>query len=153
MPVTAQNAAAYLARSAHWKLSNLQIHKILYLADMNFVGQTGSRLIDEFFEAWDYGPVVPSLYHSMKIFGAKPVTDIFWNSISITGSAEAKILDRALAALKEKSAGQLVENTHWSGGAWAKNYRPGARGIKIPTKDMIDEYRARTSPAESSTAA
>ena len=153
MTTTAQNAAAFLASQSNWKLSNLQIQKILYIADMNFVGQNGVRLIDEAFEAWDYGPVVPTLYHAMKVFGAKPVSDIFWSRQDIDGSPEAHMLQKALAALKNKTAGQLVENTHWSGGAWAQNYRPGARGIKISDEDMINEYRARSTTSERNNAA
>lgn len=116
---------------------------MLYMADMNYVGQTNARLINEDFEAWDYGPVLPSLYHQCKSFGSKPVPDIFWGVRSIHGTPEAEILQLAWDNLREQSPGQLVENTHWDQGAWAKHYRPGSKGVKIPTRDMIEEYRKR----------
>lgn len=77
MTVRTIDAARYLSILSGWKLSNLQMQKILYMADMNFVGQTQQRLLDEDFEAWDYGPVLPSLYHKCKAFGAKHVPDVF----------------------------------------------------------------------------
>ncbi len=136
-------AAKHLCQLSGWRLSNLQLQKLLYLADMNFVGRNGSRLIDEDFEAWDYGPVLPSLYHKCKAFGSKPVPDIFWGVPAISGTSEAAALGLAWESLRTQTPGQLVENTHWSHGAWAKHYAPGAKGVKIQTGDMIDEFRRR----------
>lgn len=142
--VPASFAARHLCELSGWSLSNLQLQKMLYLADMNFVGGTGDRLISEDFEAWDYGPVLPSLYHQCKPFGSKPVPNIFWGVPSISGSREADMLNVAWENLRDRTPGQLVENTHWEQGAWAQHYAPGRRGIRIPTGDMIDEYRRRT---------
>ena len=149
MAVSPRDAAKYLCQASGWQLSNLQIQKMLYLADMNFVGQGNGRLVHEDFEAWDYGPVLPSLYHSLKAFGAKSVPNVFWGAADISGRPEAVILDKAWANLKSMSPGQLVENTHWAGGAWAKRYASGVKGIKITSADMHDEFeqRRRSIPA------
>ena len=71
MTIAYGDAAHRLGVNSGWSLSNLQLQKILFMADMNFVGQGKGRLIDEDFEAWDYGPVLPSLYRECKPFGAK----------------------------------------------------------------------------------
>lgn len=143
MTVRVKDAARYLCSLSGWKLSNLPLQKILYMADMNFTGQGKGRLVDENFEAWDLGPVLPSLYHDCKAFGAKPVPDIFWGAQDITGTPEADILGAAWRTLGNTRPGQLIENTHWAGGAWARRYVPGAKGIRIETGDMADEYRRR----------
>jgi uncharacterized phage-associated protein len=138
-------AARHLCELSGWRLSNLQLQKMLYLADMNYVGKTGGRLVSEDFEAWDYGPVLPSLYHQCKSFGSKAVPNIFWGVPSIAGRPEANILEVAWENLRDSTPGQLVENTHWEKGAWAQHYVPGLRGVRIPTGDMIEEYRRRVS--------
>lgn len=143
MTVRPEDAARYLCELSDWGISNLHLQKILYLADMNFVGKNSIRLVSEDFEAWDFGPVIPSLYHQCKAFGAKKVPDIFWSAKDISGTREAAMLENAWQALRSQSPGQLVENTHWAGGAWAGRYRPGARGIKILSDDMINEYKNR----------
>lgn len=154
MTVRVEDAARHLCELSGWKLSNLQIQKMLYMADMNFVGQGRGRLVDEDFEAWDYGPVLPSLYHTCKAFGAKRVPDVFWGARDISGTPEAEVIEVAWRNLQGQNPGRLVENTHWAGGAWAKRYAPGARGIRITTDDMIDEYRSRVTKArERATAA
>ena len=153
MPVSVDDAARYLCELSGWKLTNLQLQKLLYMADMNYVGQGRGRLIDEDFEAWDYGPVLPSLYHRCKAFGSKRVPDVFWLARDIGNSSEADMLRLAWENLKGQDAGRLVENTHWAGGAWARRYVAGSKGIRIHTEDMIDEYRNRLASKTSGRAA
>ena len=147
MTVQVNDAASYLCGRSGWQLSNLKLQKMLYMADMNFVGQNGVRLLNEDFEAWDYGPVLPSLYQKCKAFGSKPIPHVFWGAKDITGTAEAKMLDLAWENLKSATPGQLVEATHSKLGAWVRRYVPGAKQIKIVTSDMIEEYARRTQPA------
>lgn len=147
--ISTSSAAKHLCEASGWTLSNLQLQKMLYLADLNFLGKNGERLIDENFEAWDYGPVLPSLYHACKAFGAKSVPDIFWSAEDVSGTPEGEMIEKAWAALKAMTPGELVENTHWSRGAWAKRYLPGVKGLKILESDMTDEYANRLASVKS----
>lgn len=137
------SAARRLCERSGWSLTNLELQKMLYLAQLYFIGQTNVRLVDETFEAWDYGPVSPRVYHRVKAFGSAPIRDVFHGAMPIVDPGLAKYLDDAYDALAKQSAGQLVAITHWPEGAWAKNYIPGARGIPIPDEDIIAEYRKR----------
>mgnify|MGYP006283548483 CR=1 FL=1 len=77
MTVSVLSAAKRLAARSGWTLSNLELQKILYLAHMVHLGRTdGAPLVHGLFEAWDYGPVHPDLYHRVKIFGSSPVKNI-----------------------------------------------------------------------------
>ncbi len=137
------SAARRLCERSGWTLTNLELQKMLYLAQLYYIGQTHERLIDETFEAWDYGPVSPSIYHKVKPFGSSAIKDVFHGAPTIEDKDLLKFLDDAYDALSQRSARQLVAITHWESGAWAKNYRPGARGIPIPDEDIIDEYNKR----------
>jgi len=145
MTVNPGAAAKYLAKLSGYTLSNLELQKILYLADMAYTGAHGERLINENFEAWDYGPVLPSVYHICKYRGSKPITESAFLFADDLGddSPEALMLSRAWQVLKDKTPGELVQNTHWCKGAWHKRYVPGARGIKITKDDMKEEWEAR----------
>jgi uncharacterized phage-associated protein len=57
-------AAKKVCERRTWGVSNLEINKILYFAHMLFLGRHGldSPLVEEMFQAWDYGPVLPSVY-------------------------------------------------------------------------------------------
>lgn len=142
MPISATAAARKICEVGDWKVTNLQLQKILYLAHMVFMGNNNGRpLIREGFEAWDYGPVVPALYHEAKKYGSKPIRMGFYSLQDISGTPEEKELEDACDALLSKSAGQLVSMTHRPGGAWDKHYSPHTRGIVIPNQDILQEYR------------
>jgi uncharacterized phage-associated protein len=144
MAVSALSAARTLCELRNWAVSNLELQKILYIAQMFHLGQTGRPLINEKFEAWDYGPVVPELYSRAKAFGKAPVRNVFhWIPDVPFDAPEYKSLAQAANATRDMTSGQLVSVTHWSGGAWSQCYRPNERGVVIPNSMILDEYRAR----------
>ena len=137
-------AAATLAEMSDWSLSNLQIQKLLYLAQMFHLGENGEPVFQDDFEAWKLGPVVPSVYQNAKIFGSKPVKSFFVKSRLPDGS-KREMLSRTLTELPDVSPWKLVSITHWDGGAWAKNYSAEYSGSTISKEDILDEYQARAS--------
>ena len=141
MTVHVLSAAKRLGRRSGWTLSNLELQKILYLAHMFYMGRTGGKpLVSGSFDAWDYGPVHPGLYHVAKVFGSSPVGNIFHAYPDVPEGPESAILDEAYDALGKAGAGRLVSATHRKGGAWDLNYRPGMKGCVIPNGDILKEY-------------
>ena len=145
MAISANSAARYVCASGDWNVTNLALQKVLYLAHMVHLGRTGHRLIDGEFEAWDYGPVMPRLYRDVRMFGDRPIQNVFFGSPTIFGSPEEETLRDACEHLLMKSPGELVAMTHRQDGAWAKHYVPGIRSVVIPDADIIAEYNASTS--------
>lgn len=148
MTVSVFQAAKYLCEKATWRLTNLQIHKLLYIAHMFHLGDFEKPLIHEEFEAWAYGPVQPDLYHHAKVYGSSPVKNIFHTVAPIADSQETKYLDEVVNQFSSKSPSWLVAATHWDKGAWAKNYRSNSRGVKIPNSDILQEFKDRESNAK-----
>lgn len=143
MSVASSAAARHICARGNWSVTNLALQKILYMAHMVHLGRTGSRLVDAQFQAWDYGPVEPDLYRKVRMFGDRPIQDIFFVAPVVEGMPERSTLDEACDFLLPKSPGELVAMTHWQNGAWAKHYVPGVRSIPIPDADIIAEYNAR----------
>lgn len=142
MTISTTAAARKICELGDWKVTNLQLQKILYLAHMVFMGNNdGEPLIRNNFEAWDYGPVVPDLYHEAKKYGSKPIRMGFYSFQDISNSPEEAELVRACERLLSKSPSRLVDFTHRPGGAWDRNYIPGARGVIIPNQHILEEYR------------
>lgn len=105
------------------------------------VEHEGEPLIDSWFEAWDYGPVCPPLYHKLKIYGGDSVGNIFHQYAEPKeNSPEESGLEQAYENFGGLSGGRLVALTHQEGGAWAKHYSQGARGAIISDADIIKEY-------------
>lgn len=143
MSVSVFDAAKRVCELGHWGVTNLKLQKILYLAQMVHLGRYGRRLVDETFEAWDYGPVSSKLYHRAKVFGSGPVGNLFHGSGPIADRQSEELLVEACTNLLGKSPSELVAMTHAPNGAWAKNYQPDLLGIPIPDCDILDEYRDR----------
>ena len=146
MPVHILAAARYLVEVSGCTLSNLVLQKILYIAHMFHLGRHESPLVSGHFEAWEYGPVHPVLYHKVKRFGADPVTEIEY-PLTIKEETHQELLDEALDALGQQSGAQLISITHWKEGAWAKNYVPGVNA-RISDGDILEEYNRRAEIAE-----
>ncbi len=135
MTISVFDAAKRLCQESNWAISNLELQKLLYIAHMLHLGEHGEPLIHEYFEAWNYGPVQPSLYHHAKVFGSSPVKNIFHSAEDIPPSTESTLLDQVVAQFSHRTAAWLVAVTHWQKGAWANNYKSGAKGIIIPNAD------------------
>ena|ERR1700694_506706 len=146
MPVSSASAARYICARGNWSVTNLALQKILYMAHMVHMGRTGKRLVNAEFQAWDYGPVEPELYRTVRLFGDRPIQDIFFVAPVLSGSDEQTTLNDACDFLLSKKPSELVAMTHWQNGAWARNYVPGVRAITIPDADIIAEYNARAAP-------
>lgn len=143
MSVSVFSAARYLCETSGWGLSNLKLQKILFLAHMVHLGEKGSPLVNERFEAWDYGPVSPDLYRQVKAFGSSPVRNVFHGYTAPTDPAIIDSLDDVLNQVGHLTAGQLVQMTHRAGGAWDTHYIPGSMGVRIPNEAILQEYHDR----------
>jgi uncharacterized phage-associated protein len=140
------SVAKFICELSGWTLSNLPLQKIIYISQMEFMGEHGGdRLVDTRFEAWDNGPVSPDLYHKVKAFGSSPVLDVFSDARRfLPTDPRAIVLNRVYSNLRGKRPGALIELTHWENGAWAKNYVPGIKGIIIPDSDIFGEFVKRS---------
>ena len=144
--VRLDTAAKYVCERSGWRISNLPLQKILYLSQVEFIGQNdGLRLVDTAFEAWKYGPVAPDLFHKVKMFGSDSVDDVFFDALALRETSSRKAtLDKICDEYLGSNPGALIEATHWPQGAWAKKYEPDTRNILITDRDIAEEFRNRT---------
>jgi uncharacterized phage-associated protein len=144
MAITAAAALRRICELKKWSITNLEAQKLLYFAQMIALGHSNGKepLVSEHFEAWDYGPVLPSAYHKAKIFGDKPINPFIFSSRGPIARWE-NVFSQTLEEVGGLTSSQLVAESHWKNGAWYKNYRPGAKGIEIPNDDILREYKRR----------
>lgn len=156
MAARLDTVAKYICEAGDWQVSNLKLQKVLYMAQMYYMGQNdGERLFDAGFEAWEFGPVVPDLYRRVRMFGAGPIKDVFYNARYFrSDDRRVNFLNEVCSELLPQRPGALVDITHWPEGAWAQNYVEGIRNIRIPDEHIFAEFgkriRARRSKKNSS---
>lgn len=120
-------------------LTNLKLQKLLYYAQGFHLAIFGKALFREDIEAWEYGPVVPSLYHSLKKFGSEQITQIGDGSPapSLTKN-EIQLLNEVNLVYGQFSALKLMRMTHEE-----PPWREVHRGAVISHRSMQDYFKTR----------
>jgi uncharacterized phage-associated protein len=67
------NSLLSLAKDKGETLTHLKVQKLLYFLNGWNLALNGSPLLDDEFQAWRHGPVIPSLYNELRGFGFKPI--------------------------------------------------------------------------------
>lgn len=137
------------AKSENIALSNMKLQKLMFIGYGWVLALTDKDMTDgEQFEAWMHGPVLPSVYHEMKHFGDRSITnyatvyDEESNQVStphVRTDVNKNILSKVWDVYKSFTAGSLRNLTHEDDTPWDKVYKPNQYGIKIPN-DSVNEY-------------
>lgn len=133
--------------------SNLRLQKLLFFCQCKHLQTARVVLFPDDIVAWQYGPVVRSVYHVYSYRGASPIKRAaLFVEDHTSGRAPIKQLDRTsleivrdvLSVWLTKPAWDLVNKTHQQGGAWDKVYNAGGimgsgYGNTIPISLMMEE--------------
>jgi uncharacterized phage-associated protein len=161
VPYDARSVANYFIDSAAGegkRLTPLQLIKFVYLAHGWHLGIRGEPLLNERAEAWQYGPVIPSLYHALKVYGNRPVTEKLASFEVSSGPtivfttreiptpddpAVREVLAAVWNAYKHFTGAQLTALTHQAGTPWYQTWEneggKQAKGTDI-RDDLIREH-------------
>lgn len=94
-------------------VSNLRLQKVLYFIQAEFMVSTNSECFNDRIEAWDLGPVVPTVYRKYKVFGASSIPiDSSKDAERIINSKDRKMMNETINQCNKYSTSTLVEITH-----------------------------------------
>ena len=136
-------------------VTQMQLQKMVYFANGLWLARTNGEesLIRENFEAWDFGPVVPSIYKEFKQFGAnaiKPETNIYaligkeldLSPIKHYSKKEHEnLIKNVWQYLKDISGIALSNWTHQENSAWSKAYYNYGRNRILDRNQIAEEFR------------
>ena len=132
--------AFFLATPVDDDVSNaitpMKLQKLLYYAQGFSLALLNRELFKEDFEAWQYGPVIPSVYQKFKQYenGAIPSCPLSPSTLTKFTDDERQLLDDIYTAFGQYSAWALSEMTHKTP-PW-KNAKPK----EIISKAKMKEY-------------
>lgn len=145
MPYSAAKIANRMLRRAHDRgeeLSPLKLLKLVYIAHGWSFPFTGEPLLSEPAQAWQYGPVVPSLYHAISRFRANPVEGYVPDTDPQELSAQAATLvDNVYDTYSPYSAVQLSNMTHMPNTPWSEAWNAQGRNAIIPNDRIAQHYQ------------
>lgn len=137
------------------KITNLALQKLLYFAHAIHLTKTKKPLVSGYFEAWQYGPVHPSVYRAFKQSGSEPITTRAVGRDPLTGHArdlpkpsDIEVVDLVSDVMRSYghlSPGRLVDLSHAKESPWSiivdKSRTGVAFGMRIPDNVIIDQFR------------
>lgn len=105
-------------------VSNLQLQKILYYVQINFMRLLSEPAFDDEIEAWQYGPVVPEVYYEFADCGGTDIYRTYPGAQNLfKNNNEKQIVDKVITLCLRLNPWELVERTHRPNTPWARVYK------------------------------
>ncbi len=122
----AANAFLDLAKEDKKKITNLQLVKMLYVAQGMSLAIFNKPLFDDDrIEAWRYGPVIPSIYHEFKQFKDNPIESKSicqdcdeYEEPELVDERKKNVVLLTWKLYKDIPAERLIQLTHKAGTPW-----------------------------------
>lgn len=118
-------------------ISNLKLQKLLYYMQGFHLAVFNEPLFEEDLYAWQYGPVVPEIYHRFKGFnnsGIEPTQE----AITLTGEREEELFNDVFSVYGDYSAIGLMNLTHQE-----RPWRSAPQGGIIDKDEMKSFFKTR----------
>jgi uncharacterized phage-associated protein len=150
MYTPAQVANTFLANyGASEGISHMKLQKLVYCVHGWWLAYNANALLQEKPEVWKFGPVFPSLYHELKIFGTTSIrepikTSPFAESAPVvpnTDNSSQQLIAWVWGRYGHLSAMALSDMTHKEGTAWRKIAE--SRNFRVPMGLALDDSDVR----------
>lgn len=124
-------------------LTPMKLQRLMYFAQFWYVKNFNKFLINDWFSRWEFGPVIPSIYHQLKYYGSNPVSSYIWllsaNNEAIVymmgnNPAAWNFLNEILDIYGNLDGFELSAITQRDSSAWSS----GRSGTAITKQDMLD---------------
>lgn len=107
-------------------MDNLKVNKMVYYAQAWSIAKNKRLLFDEDIQAWDYGPVIPSVYHAYKSCGKNSIAEPQEHFDESRLSAEdLELLIDVYQTYGKYTGRALIDMTHSPDEPWKHVYRYG----------------------------
>lgn len=147
----------YIIAKGKGAYTPMQVIKLAYIGHGYTLAIADTPLFNDRVEAWQYGPVIPTLYHALKQFGAMPIPHLYAchtpvNSPELEtkkdeignmlGEPIRKIVDKMLEIYGSFNGYELSDITHMDGSPWNQYNRPKERHVEIPNHAIKEYYKS-----------
>jgi uncharacterized phage-associated protein len=120
------------AERDHRPISPLKVQKLVYFAHAWHLANFKTPLLNEPIEAWQYGPVIKSLYHDLKEFGRDDIPagarvtrshiddqwKVYVTTPTIDDDRAKQLIESVWNVYRVYTAVQLANLTHEPGSPW-----------------------------------
>ena len=118
----------------------LQVIKLTYLCHGWMLGLYQEPLSEQLVEAWQYGPVIPSVYHAIKRYGKEPVYAPLTPQSETFDYREIDLIHQVYEGYENFSGVALSRLTHANGTPWHKVRHERGKNSVIPNKLIQERF-------------
>ncbi|MFP5528184.1 Panacea domain-containing protein [Peptococcus simiae] len=118
-------------------ISNLQLQQILYFVQVSFLQEEGHLAFAESIEAWQFGPVIPSVYYNFSGYGGLKIPISEGKYIDFSGR---DLVDQVCMESTLIEAWELLEMSHEKEGAWHRVYNNGKGNRDVISPAVMKTY-------------
>jgi len=142
--INVADAILRLAKAQGQALTPMQLVKLCYIAHGWSLALRGRPLFRNRIEAWQYGPVIPDLYHITKPYGRNPIPLNAIDTDGITGlsAADNEFVKKVFDQYGHFDGIKLSWMTHRPGTPWSQIRNPplGVRRENIIPDELIERH-------------
>lgn len=120
------------------EISNFKLQKILFYVQAEFLTAYGRPCFADSIEAWDFGPVIPSVFYFYQKYGTLGIESATVEQPYIL-VGDMEIIDYVLELCKNYSVIELTKMS-LKQSVWSHNYMQG-KNSEIPNKDIEDFFK------------
>lgn len=104
-------------------VSNLQLQKILYYIQLNFLKNFDKCAFLDDIQAWRHGPAIKEVYYKYNLFGRhKIIPRVKHSKYNLFSNRHKDLIDRVTDACMQLNSWELVERSHTPGGPWDQSF-------------------------------
>ena len=118
-------------------ITNLQLQRILYLVQREFLQKRGCPAFEDSIQAWSFGPAIPDVYYYFCGFGAMPISHLYGNHVHEIEPNDRNLVDNIVEAKRELSPWILCAETNKGDGAWDAVFQTGAGNKSVIPVSLI----------------
>lgn len=135
----AQYVLWYAENTIGSAITNLQLQKILYYIQGEYIYAYGDPLFNNVIEAWAYGPVIPEAYYEYSENGSKKIKGVRPDKMRTIDKEDKFLIRKVIKSKIEKNIWDIVRETHEED-PWYFNYEEYQNNT-IPLSDIESWFK------------
>ena len=125
-------------------ITHLKTQKLLYFSVGHCLAKNNRYIVEEKFQAWQFGPVLPGVYNSLKKYGEGQITELIeWEDGQCYLYKEDEVFEGikyTINKLKDFSAWELVDLSHDDDGPWLQTVKTKGLKAEIEIDDIKQHF-------------
>jgi len=135
-----------LAKKESKFLDPMKLLKMVYIAHGYYLAYFDKPLIKDSIQAWKYGPVIPTLYHTIKRYPSSSYVEYDFIEIYSNNDIKGKDLEYLESFwnhYKDFTGLQLSDLTHQDGTPWKEVYKDDELNVEIMDDLIKSHYKKK----------